>query len=305
MRKVLFLLLFLVACQMVPSQLPFGKQQVKALPNILSGTSALQASFNKNSMSNIYMCQQANVFVDLKNAGASNISGAAYIFISEEQYLKPLDKKSGVFSLEGKSLYNPNGGIAQLSFKLENKGLPPQLESYSSPLIFQACYKYQTVANAQICIDPDISNLKRGKVCSVQPVSLSGGQGAPVAVVRVEPLMVPEKDKVKPMLAVYVKNLGDGAVISQENAELACSGKKVTLSSTVALRAEMFGVELDCPDSVRLEPQGETRIICSSTALSSSADTFSTVLLVQLDYGYVTTAVLPVSINAIAEQKPC
>ena len=150
MRKLLFLLLLLAACQMIPAQLPFGKQQVKALPDILTGTSALQASFNSNSMSNILMCQQANIIVDLKNVGASNITNAAFILISEEQYLKPVGKKTGVFSLEGKSLFNPPGGYTQMEFKLENKGLPPQLESYSSPLIFQACYKYRTVANAQI-----------------------------------------------------------------------------------------------------------------------------------------------------------
>lgn len=305
MRKLLFLLLLLVACEMIPTQLPFGKQGAKPLPEILIGTSALQASFNSNSMSNILMCQQANVLVDLRNAGASNITNAAFILISEEQYLKPLGKKNGVLSLEGKSLFNPPGGYAQLEFKLENKGLPPQLESYSSSLIFQACYKYRTVANAQICIDPDISNLKKNKVCSAQPVSFSGGQGAPVAVVRVEPMMIPEGDKVKPMVTIYVQHVGDGTVVSQENAELACSGKKVRLSGNLTVRAEMSGVELSCPDFVRLEPEGESRIVCSSSALSASAGTFTTVLIVELDYGYVSTAVLPISITTIANQKPC
>ena len=55
-----------------------------------------------------------------------------------------------------------------------------------------------------MCIDPDVVGLKvRQKICAVKDISLSGGQGAPIAITKIEPVMVPEVDNQNIKYAVF------------------------------------------------------------------------------------------------------
>src|SRR5574342_94965 len=234
MRKVILLLLLLSACQ-------FGMKAPppKEIP-VFTGTTALEAAFNPASMSSILMCQQADAYVDIKNTGASDIVDGTLSFIVEDQYLQPLSERVQKFSLAGKSQFNPKGEFDQVHFRVKNTGILQQFETYQSDVVFRACYKYSTFASAQVCVDPDVANLNPRKICRSQPVMLSGGQGAPVAVTRVEPLMVPDGDQVHPVFAIYVQQSGSGAVVRPEGAALACTGGggPQLLNYAVASRSE-------------------------------------------------------------------
>ncbi len=305
MKKLILLLLLLAACQFqVPTKTKFPQE----IP-VFTGTTALEAAFNPASMSNIIMCQQADVYVDVKNTGASNIVDGTLTFITEDQYLMPLSERVRKFSLLGKSQFNPKGGFDQVNFKVKNIGILPQFESYQSDLIFRACYKYDTIAAAQVCIDPDVANLNPRKTCRATPVVLPGGQGAPVAVTRVEPLMVPEGDQIHPVFVVYVQQLGRGDVVKPEGSELACTGGGgPLLASYASVRASIQNRELKCePNPVRIEPGQESRFICERQDMlfGPTSGTFSTILSVQLDYGYVTSALLPMTITRLPGQAPC
>jgi len=298
-------LLILVACQTIPITPRPGPA-----PEIYTGTSALEASFTAASINDILMCKQSNVFVSLRNLGTFDIDGT-YTFIVEDQYLTPVGERQKDFELEGKSEFLPKGSLDQIAFEMKNPGLPAQHESYFTNVIFQACYPYKTFAGVSICIDPDIQNLNRQKPCYSETITLSGGQGAPVAVTRVEPLMVPDEDMVSPMFSIYVSHLGTGQVITTEGADAACKASGTTgteLLSLVNVRAQAHNIELECtPNPVRLRPGEETRFICEHPSLKfgAASGTFSTLLSIELEYGYVNTAVLPVTITRLQGQKVC
>jgi len=246
-------------------------RRMPELPEIYVGTTGLQVSINPASTKELLMCKQANVFVDISNIGAfpdenGKLNGK-FAFIVEEQWLEPQTDKTGTIEIKGRSQYNPRGEFQQIRFQLTNegRGLPPQLETYNSPVIFQACYPYQTLASVPICIDPDIQNLNQRKPCRTQPLQLQGGQGAPVEVTRVETRMVPEGDEVKPFIALYIRNAGRGKVIKSEAVTKACGKGATDLSAQVSVDVQLQGIPLDCQQNVRLEKDKEAKIICTGT----------------------------------------
>ncbi len=306
MKKiVVILLLILVGCQF--ARLPVKKTPV---PELAVGTSALEVIFNPASMSNILMCQEADVLVGTRNAGVFDVQDGIYALIAEEQALKPIGDKQKAFSLAGRTQFNPPGGFDQVLFKLKSVGLPEQLESYSSPVIFQACYRYKTFAAGPVCIDPDVRNLNPRKPCKAGLVALTGGQGAPVAVTKVESAMVPEGDRVKPVFSISVQHLGTGSVITEEGVAVACtSGREAgaLLASFAKVDVRLQNRKLKCsPEPVRLEQGKESRIDCEGDELYGIAQgTFSSILSIELSYGYVNNAVLPITITRLPGQKAC
>lgn len=295
MRTIPLLLLMLAAA--------CAPQGIQAPPDIAIGTSAVEPSF-VNPPSSILMCQQANILARLSNKGTSDISRGVYTFIVEDQILYA-PKKSDTFTLEGKSKFNPQGGIQQLQLSVKNTGLPPQLESYSTPIILQTCYPYETFSTTNVCIDPDIQNMNPNKVCRPSTVSV-GGQGAPVAVTRVEPIMEPIQDSVIPSFIISIANLGNGKVISSSDAQAACTTKQ-PLQGTVQVTADLQAEPLICtPETINLEAGREAKVKCTAQGYSGKElGTYQTLLSVTLNYGYVTNTIMPLNINKIPGQEEC
>lgn len=317
MRKLVFLLLLLVACQLTQP-----RAKVPDIPaSVRVGTSSLEIGFNPASTSSLFMCGQGEAFVELRNTGAWNIEDGHYTWIVEDQFFKPLGVRQSNFSIVGKSQYNPVGGFtASTRLKFESLDLPKKLESYSSALIFQACYPYRTWASVPVCVDPDVRGFSKNKPCKSGPVVLAGGQGAPIAITRVETVMVPTPDgKVRPSFAVFVQNLGYGSVVRESDVELACSSGKEMGREKLMPFADVYvelqeqslkcaPVEKDTKKSiVPIEAGVETTFVCSDPNMiyDMSAGTFSTVLTVELRYGYVNTAVFPVRVSQLPQQQPC
>ncbi|MBS3148857.1 hypothetical protein J4219_08320 [Candidatus Woesearchaeota archaeon] len=294
MKKLALIFLLICAC---------GQQGVPMPQDIATGTIAVEPSF-VNPPSSIIMCQQANILARLSNKGTSDVTRGVYTFIVEDQVLYA-PKKSDTFQLEGKSKFNPQGGIQQLQFSVKNTGLPPQLESYSTPIILQACYPYETFSTTTVCIDPDVQNTNPNKVCRPSTVSV-GGQGAPVAVTRVEPIMEPIQDSVTPSFIISIANLGNGKVISSNDAQAACTTKQ-PLKGTVQVMADLQAEPLICqPEAITLESGKEAKVKCTAQGYSGKEQgTYQTLLSVTLNYGYVTNTILPITITKIPGQEEC
>lgn len=137
----------------------------------------------------VFDYQELNVLVELENRGAYTIPGDG----QDRVYLSGFDNTiitnipvNGIDipELEGVSYYGPGStdvvtfqGILQSGY-LKNP--------YPTRLMVTACYAYETVAEAAVCIDPDpFTTSAVAKACVARPVSL-GTQGAPVAVQRVD-----------------------------------------------------------------------------------------------------------------------
>ncbi len=296
--KKLVLLLLLVACQFSPPT------KMPEIPEINTGTSGLEVAFQ--TVPELLMCQEADFVVKLRNAGSADAEGV-YNFIIEEQKLKLVSPKKSELLLSGRSLINPVGDYDQIVLRVQSTALEEKIESYQTPVIFQACYDYETVASVPICIDPDIRNVNKGKVCTAQPVALSGGQGAPVAVTSVKVSMVPDGNQVQPQFTMRLQNLGSGNVVKTGVAAAACSGAAGSFANIVGIYAELQGVKLHCmPSEIPLKPDAETEISCISKRSYGLAEgTFSSILTIKLNYGYINTVNMPVTINRLPGQKDC
>ncbi len=296
MKWLSILLLLLVACQVQTFQ------KVPVAPDYNVGTDGLRVGFNPASNSDISLCGQANVYADLNNRGVFDIDGGTFNFIFDNRFFTAPDAK-GVLALERKSVYNPRGGDVRKVLQLRNIGMPEQFEFYSSPVIFQACYAYQTRASVPVCIDPDVLNLNSKKVCVPEVKSLSGGQGAPVAITRVETLMGPSGDDVVPSFIIHLQNVGNGQIVDVDGIGAACGSDisdRSVLSSVAVVSAKLQDKDLVCsplPVSFR---SGEARVSCmTDDSYGLTQGTFSTVLSVQVDYGYVQSASFPVNVKRV------
>ena len=235
------------------------------------------------------------------------------------------------FKLQGKNLENIKGEQEVLTFNLESKGLEtldPQSEARTSTIIVTGCYKYQTSASADVCIDTDVYGFKqREKGCEVEEVILKD-QGAPLAVTKIEPQMTPLKDRpgfTLPMFIITVNNKGNGEVIqgNQEVIRGACSSAPVGYKKWNRLDIKVFvqgrtseREQLNCnlaedADPVRrqgLDPKDgilnlkkrEDRIRCRfNEPLSEDEGAFSTPIFIDLDYGYTSSISKMVNIKKI------
>ncbi|VVB81832.1 Uncharacterised protein [uncultured archaeon] len=196
-----------------------------------------------------------------------------------------------------------------MSFKFKSVGLPEEFSSLDSTLIFQACYPYKTTASVPVCIDPDISGLVKNKPCTAKPVALSNGQGGPVGVTKVSSVMAPEEGRVRPYFEISIQNLGRGTVFAKDAVLLACLGGPGAFNlSEVGVRATVQNNELICtPGVVRLDPGKESTAICKFAEAKYGAEsgTFSTVLNVELDYGYKEVVAWPVAVVRLPGQASC
>jgi hypothetical protein len=160
-----------------------------------------------------------------------------------------------------------------------------------------------------VCIDPDIRGLNKNKPCTAKPVALSGGQGGPVAVTKVSSVMAPEGDMVRPYFEINIQNLGVGTVFAKDAVMLACLRGPGPLNiGEVIVRAEVQGNDLVCTPSVaRLDPSKDATVICkfAEAKYGVESGTFSTILIVELDYGYKDVVAWPVDVTRLPSQGAC
>ncbi len=90
-----------------------------------------------------------------------------------------------IIALAGDNEETPGGDIQVYDFPAYLFGLPESLETFNQPIMATACYTYATRTTAMMCIDPRPNSNAR-KVCTPASVTLSGGQGGPIAITSIE-----------------------------------------------------------------------------------------------------------------------
>ncbi|MBI2142058.1 hypothetical protein HYU15_01035, partial [Candidatus Woesearchaeota archaeon] len=143
----------------------------------------------------------------------------------------------------------------------------------------------------------------------------SSGQGAPVAVTKIEPKIFPEGSGekiafVKPQFVISVKNSGNGEVLNP-SADMgsACSSELAADKSSesfkriwnvVDVKATLSGKELDCsPVPLRLRGK-EDFVRCSvkdGDKINADMPGYVAALTVDLSYGYTSTIAKEVTIR--------
>ncbi len=220
------------------------------------------------------------------------------------------------FNIKGKSIYSPLGDEEFINVNARARTIGPQSETHPSAIFATACYPYETVFGDSVCIDTDIIGESKGKVCTAKDLTFTKGQGAPVAVTKVETRMLPQDDgKIKPHFLIHVKNAGNGEVIDPGKIEVACKSEALDYRdfNTIIVSASLSGTQLRCskdagavpgPVTIRLREK-EDLIRCTydgkdddKGGIDAGLDAYVAPLKVELDYGYTFT----ISKNIIIEK---
>lgn len=230
--------------------------------------------------------------------------------------------KTRLFSLEGKSIFNYEGGSNVLSYKANAKSAGAMSEKHTVQVIATACYEYTTQWNQEICIDTDINkmNIFPG-ACEATDVSLSS-QGAPLAITKIESKMLPTgTGYIRPMFIIYVENSGNGRIINKEKIQQACTATglesrdysmiflKEFMLSSQELKYDFNGYDpttgkeinagtdsdtITCsPNPLILKNDGNDYITCIVNSSYAEQDMFAlnqapytATIAMQFDYGY-------------------
>src|SRR3989338_142383 len=127
------------------------KEQPVLEKDIHKGNDGLLLSFAKNMPpDDITDKVTFQMGIELRNRGAENIEKdyKGYLtllnFYPEEMSLKD-ESKTKTFELEGKNIYNSEGGFNMLTFTIENRGLAIKQRKEEN-FLFKAfsCYRYKT-----------------------------------------------------------------------------------------------------------------------------------------------------------------
>lgn len=267
-----------------------------ALEKVKTGTQGLELTFVPNyPPQTIYDQNELIALLDVKNKGNDDLD-LQECFIQVTGFDKniirggfdlPRSCAEGLNLLEGKSVYNLDGGVNQIEFRSPNIGLPSGIPNYQPNLNVLACYSYHTLASPQVCIDPLLYQVStQQKACDYRKgISVGGGQGGPVGVSHVGVDMVGNRA----IFDITVSNFGRGQVLSPFTSIQACSDTNLERRDF-----DKIGYSVRLSDSIgNCNPQdnlvrlsnGRGKIVCSFDVPGTSA--YETPLLIDLNYGYI------------------
>lgn len=262
-----------------------------------TGTAGLSISFVQNlPPARLFDTDQLNALIQVENKGAFTVGGPG-----DKIYLSGFDQTiitginnwgAGIPALEGKSQFVPEGSMDTIEFKGMISPLRQKnIDKYPVKLLATACYEYETIATANICIDPNPYAANVRKICTPASVPLGGGQGAPIAVTLVELDAAPGRTRIK----MQIQNIGGGDVFRYGTDYLA----KCNPSSQPLTFEEMDYVELVevIASGVSIKPtckpldnnhirltNGKGVAFCEFT--TRGQDAYTTPLSIILRYGY-------------------
>ena len=161
--------------------------------------------------------------VELRNKGAYDIQNAIIeLHGFNPRYVTPSENDKRISYLQGKSLGYPEGDYATVQFEESNILAPPGKEPLSFTI--SAEYDYVTEVSAEVCINPDLNPVVKTSetICEIKEISLSKGQGAPVAVTRINEIPSYKGTELNLDFILDIENVGKGEAgkITVENVKL-------------------------------------------------------------------------------------
>lgn len=257
-----------------------------------TGTDGLVSEFSTNAPAKtVFEKSNFPILIKIRNAGAYSIPSdpadrRALISIGREKDYVPkisiednsrVAKNSGpsdnelIFFVDGRSQINPNGDELIASLTAQTSNLDSQSERRISTLTASICYPYKTTLSTTICIDPDIEGLRPGKkACKVSDQPFNSGQGAPIAITKIETQMLPELDRqsIKPQFLIYVENKGNGNPVNIIGFREAC-GKDFDTNTPIQNRWNVASLKAFTPNP---NGNGVLQLICCPNQLGYCPD---------------------------------
>jgi hypothetical protein len=256
---------------------------------IHAGIKGLTLTLDKGNLDKLSSGDSVTLYATLSNDGAADADNAVVTITPDNKFLTLTEPGTRTFSLYGKGATNPVGEQAPLRVGLKALPLGPAQENGNGQVRFDVCYGYATDASAQVCIDPDPQS-KAKKPCTMGSISLGGGQGAPVAVTKVETTLATDQGHVIPTFAITLSNVGDGTP-SSPGATACGSG---TYNHAV-VRAWLAEDPLQCNDGESAEAvfdNTRNTVRCKLVKGIDAVAAYASVLRVEATYDYANKPVV-------------
>ena len=257
----------------------------------------------------------------VENSGATNVNGNNYgiLSLSFDPFYIDTSGMTGTgnvqvaqnsvtlgnIQLVGKSQLNPSGASTVVSFPgFKAKTILGQMGEPTTDLLVSMCYPYNTVYSGVVCVDYSLAGQDlRKQVCYQKSLDLSSGQGAPIAITKIEVENQPVTSggtsvAVRPVFTVHVQNKGQGNVLSPVSGaglDRVCSLQDITKQdfNTINIQAALSASTiLTCtPNPIKIvNDEGISRCEVSDTDLVVGTHNYETTLNINLSYVYLSSA---------------
>ncbi|MBD3164927.1 hypothetical protein GF323_07045 [Candidatus Woesearchaeota archaeon] len=248
----------------------------------------------------IYTGNEMDIIVEVRNMGAypktDSFDGRLEIYGFDEKAFSGERWDGSPFlspELQGRSPRSPRGGRDVKRYQIDRVDTLFDSEFYEPTVIAAACYKYRTIADASICVDPEpYSIFDEDKVCNLREGGESyslGTQGAPVAVTRIKEEIASQGIH----FSIYIENVGKGKVIDERAINECPLELDYNDVDKILVRVSLpWDSAPDCQpkgdyrDPVRLDESGTGFIFCTFRKPDSKS-AIETNLHIELDYRYL------------------
>ena len=177
------------------------------------------------------------IAVKVQNLGAFDTGASELDILGLNDAWVPLEHSDvKMTSLRGRSIDAPEGDFSVYEFNGQNVALPPSVSEYRSKFWVVARYDYETIAQTDVCINPEMIALqKQLSSCTVKPSQSLGSQGAPVSISRLDETIIPTLEGVSLEFTITINNVGNGEIVSPvlideiklANRRMACSSTSI------------------------------------------------------------------------------
>ncbi len=335
-KKIVIAFIAVIALAMLASGCDSSSKKSYAITSkeFKKGTDGLSIEFLKGTPpTEAFEDSLFQLGIKVHNKGAYNPENAYLSIGIENDYMCLGDctekEKDSLFEIpgdeiKGKSLFNPVGGMFIKKYNIKTKKIDSMSNQHRSLIYASLCYSYSTELVTDVCIDPDPVNInKKEKSCNVESKAFSG-QGAPVAITKVDVKMIPvSENAVRPEFLIYVKNMGNGNIISEESVKKACTAESMSSYELGYVKLKSFAFssyeyesgnngDIVCfPEKLKIAKDKENYFRCrlragdkigsgsSEDGNAIKGDAFTTQLSIALSYGYFSTISRPVLINKL------
>jgi hypothetical protein len=299
------LVLAVIALMVIPG-CTGGGGKVPINVDYRTGTKGVEMTFLKNAPPDQVLDGiPVNLGIQLENKGAADVEDGILVLTTEQDYLvvdqwmktygyMEIDENRIQFSLTGITEVNPKGERTIATARGNTLDLEPQTETHTTTIIASCCYPYKTLLSDSICVDTDLYDQKSvSKVCKVTSKSYSS-QGAPIAVTRIDTLMLQSdvEEYVLPQFSIRIDNVGKGTPYDSERTGDACSSYALLPEevNVVKVKAALDGKALSCiPEKLKLRGEGDTVRCTLAKGMEKQAGNYVGAIVVELDYGYMST----------------
>lgn len=264
------------------------------IPELRVGSNGIVASYLESQPpAEVFESTDVVATYSLHNQGATSVRRGVYQMVTNRPSLLVLGQDaSGIFDLNGKSSSDARGEEQFFQSVVKVSALPSQSQGESARLDVHLCYQYATVASQEVCVDTTLGAPTIGpKVCTQSAVSVSGGQGGPIALTNVDIKVLPDAnspDLVFPQATLTFTKPNAKTITLPNQYDALCTSGARTTDPHAKVKVLLGEQSMDCGSNLIKFSQGDTaKITCNLVGgVDKVRGTYVSVIRAEVDYGF-------------------